>query len=299
VIRPLFIACAIAAPIVQPLVFKTRTDLVRIDALVEDNGRAITTLSAHDFLVTDNGVEQRVSAAGAVEAVSLVVLLDVSGSMSGERLAKSADALDALLASLERTDHCQAFAFADGLVALGASTTLGDRPADRLRAVVTGGSTALADALYTAILEADSSAGPKLLLVMTDGRNNVSWLQARDAIDAGRRRETVIYPVAVGVAAQARGEKTLRRLATFPSGDSLALLRVFAEETGGRVIPAEWTENLGDVFRTILQEYRQRYLLTFTPDGVRTDDGWHTLEVKLKRGVKGRVHARRGYFATP
>jgi hypothetical protein len=48
-----------------------------------------------------------------------------------------------------------------------------------------------------------------------------------------------------------------------------------------------------------LQEYRQRYLLTFTPEGVSTNDGWHTLEVKLKRGLKGRVHARRGYLATP
>jgi VWFA-related protein len=299
VIPPLFIVCALVPSMFAPQVFKARTDLVRIDALVEDKGRPITTLSAHDFIVTDNGVEQHVTAAGAVEAVNLSVLLDVSGSMSGSRLERSAVALEALLASLQERDRCEAFAFANSVVALGASTTLGDRPADRLRAVVTGGSTALVDAVYTAILESETGAGPKLLVVMTDGRNNVSWLQARDAIDAGRRRETVIYPVAVGVAPQAREEKTLHQLAAFPDGDGLALLRILAEETGGRVITAEWTENLGDVFRTILQEYRQRYLLTFTPDGVRTDDGWHTLEVKLKRGIKGRVHARRGYIATP
>jgi VWFA-related protein len=300
VIRPLFIVCALVASMFEPpQVFKARTDLVRIDALVEDKGRPITTLSAHDFIVTDNGVEQHVAAAGAVEAVNLSVLLDVSGSMSGGRLERSAVALEALLANLQQRDRCQAFAFANSVVALGASTTLGNRPADRLRAVVTGGNTALADAAYTAILESDTGAGPKLLLVITDGHNNASWLEARDVIDAAHRRETVIYPVAVGITSEAREEMTLHQLAAVPGGDGLALLRIFAEETGGRVITSEWTANLGDVFRAILQEYRQRYLLTFTPEGVSTNDGWHTLEVKLKRGLKGRVHARRGYLATP
>ena len=39
---------------------------------------------------------------------------------------------------------------------------------------------------------------------------------------------------------------------------------------------------------------RARYLLTYTPRGVR-QPGWHELKVKLKSGG-GDVTARRGYF---
>jgi hypothetical protein len=134
---------------------------------------------------------------------------------------------------------------------------------------------------------------------VTDGRNNMSWLQGQHVIEAARRRETVIYPVAVGVAPEAKNDVADRQLALLPGGDGLALLRILAKETGGRVITAEWTSNLTDVFKGILREYRQRYLLTFSPEGVRTNDGWHSLEVKLRRGIDGDVHARRGDLATP
>jgi VWFA-related protein len=151
---------------------------------------------------------------------------------------------------------------------------------------------------FTTILS-EADPGPKLLLAMTDGRNNVSWLQGRDVIDAARRTETVIYPVAVGVAPQVVHDMDIHRLSRLLGGDAFALLRLFAADTGGRVITAEWTENLVAVFSSILKEYRQRYLLSFTPEGVGTNDGWHALEVKLRRGLKGRVHARRGYLSTP
>jgi hypothetical protein len=62
-----------------------------------------------------------------------------------------------------------------------------------------GGSTAIVDGTYAGILEADGGPGPKLLLVVTDGRNNASWLQASAVIDTARRHETVIYPVTASV----------------------------------------------------------------------------------------------------
>jgi VWFA-related protein len=155
-----------------------------------------------------------------------------------------------------------------------------------------GGSTALLDGTYAGILEADSGPGPKLLLVMTDGRNNASWLRARDVVDSARRRETVIYPVAVGVEREWTGTVTPQ----LRTSDAFALLRAMAEETGGRLVEGEWNAGLAPVFQQILREYRQRYILTFTPEGVGTGDGWHSLEVKVKRRG-ARVRARTGYWA--
>jgi len=78
--------------------------------------------------------------------------------------------------------------------------------------------------------------------------------------------------------------------------DHLALLQVIAEQTGGRQINAQWNDTLGAAFQQILREYRQRYILTFTPENVKTGDGWHELSVKVKRRGAS-VRARSRYWA--
>jgi hypothetical protein len=59
----------------------------------------------------------------------------------------------------------------------------------------------------------------------------------------------------------------------------------------------EWTDDLSAVFRGILAEFRQRYILSFRPEGVAHGDGWHALTVKLRPGVRGDAYARSGYWS--
>jgi len=54
----------------------------------------------------------------------------------------------------------------------------------------------------------------------------------------------------------------------------------------------EKTERLDSIFVDILREFRQRYLISYTPRGV-TREGWHKLDVRVKR--RGTVKARPGY----
>ena len=284
------VAGAVGSEAQQP-VFRARTELVRLDVLVTANGAPVTGLTAADFEVRDNGVSQRVTAAGAVEAVQLGVVLDVSGSMTGDRLAIARKATTDLLHRLTPADRFAIVAFGDQVARVGypgASVADAAVALEHLRA---GGSTALLDGTYAGILEADNGPGPKLLLVMTDGRNNASWLQASAVIDAARRHETVIYPVAVEIDAE-QGAVSPR----FKTSDAVALLKVMSDETGGRYVEAGWDRSLGERFQQILREYRQRYILTFTPEGVQTGDGWHALEVKVKRGG-ALVRARTQYWA--
>jgi hypothetical protein len=77
------------------------------------------------------------------------------------------------------------------------------------------------------------------------------------------------------------------------TSDAMALLHVLADATGGRAIEASWNAPLGAAFRQVLDEYRQRYILSFTPEGVGTGDGWHTLDVRVKqRGLSVRSRTR-------
>ena len=289
-------------PTQQPT-FRARTELVRVDALVTDDGAPVTGLTARDFEVRDNGVPQRVTAAGTVEAVQLGIVLDVSGSMTGNRLEIARGATSTLLYQLTRGDRFAIVAFADQIARVskpGASVADVTTALESIRA---GGGTALIDGLYAGILQSDQGPGPKLLVLMTDGRNNSSWLSGTSVIDTARRHETVIYPVAVtagGEGNQVRPLYGARTTVVTPLGksdnDHLALLQEIAEQTGGRQIDAQWNDTLGVAFQRILREYRQRYILTFTPEGVETGDGWHSLEVKVKRRGAS-VRARTRYWA--
>jgi hypothetical protein len=68
-----------------------------------------------------------------------------------------------------------------------------------------------------------------------------------------------------------------------------------ADTTGGQMFAAESRE-LESRFGRILEEFRQRIVLAYEPQGVPRDDGWHTLKVRLK-SKQGAVKTRAGYFA--
>ena len=120
----------------------------------------------------------------------------------------------------------------------------------------------------------ESDAGRSLLMVFSDGLDTASWLNADRVLDMGRRSDVVVYPIA---SKDARPD----------------FLDDLAELTGGRLHEVGRNDDLSTTFRTILDEFRHRYLVTYTPKNV-PKDGWHKLEVQVNRSG-ARVKARPGY----
>jgi hypothetical protein len=87
----------------------------------------------------------------------------------------------------------------------------------------------------------------------------------------------VVYAVSAGLASRAD------------------FLRELTDQTGGRLFRIESTRSLSEVFLEVLGEFRQRYLLSFSPAGV-SHEGWHELTVRVK-GRSAVVKARPGYLA--
>ncbi len=82
----------------------------------------------------------------------------------------------------------------------------------------------------------------------------------------------------------------LRRAA---GGDGNRLLRDLTAATGGRLYESPSTEELPGVFVRIVNEFRDRYVLSYSPSGV-SGTGWHTIRVRVKRRG-ATVRARPGY----
>ncbi len=260
----------------QPATFSSRVEAVRVDVLVTENGRPVPGLTAGDFELIDNGVTQQVDLVSFDQVpLNVVLAFDMSGSLEGDRRDQLAAGAAALLRGLKGDDHAALVTF-NHLVTLGAGLTR-DMAAvraalDRAEAV---GETGVVDGAFAAMMVGEADVGRGLLIVFSDGLDTSSWLQPALVLDAARRSDMVAYAVAT-------------RSAVKPE-----FLENFTELTGGQLYEVERTENLESIFLRVLDEFRHRYLVSYTPRGVARQ-GWHQLEVR----VKGRrtVKARPGYL---
>jgi VWFA-related protein len=254
--------------------FRSGVEVVELDASVTRGGQPVQGLTARDFVLSDNGVAQEVQSVTLDQLpLSVTLLLDISGSVAGDRLTHLVQAGEALTAALRPDDRAALITFSQ-VIDLRVPMT-GNMTAIRsaLAAITGNGATALRDAVHLALELQPRDRTRPLLLVFTDGRDTTSWLSEAAVIDSARRIGVVIHAVRVA------GDPFLDRL---------------AEAAGGRTWSATSDRQLRELFTRALDEMRARYLLTYTPSGV-SRSGWHELKVKLKNGGAD-VTARPGYF---
>jgi Ca-activated chloride channel family protein len=262
----------------QSPAFSAKVEAVRVDVLVTDKAQAVLGLGPADFEIFDNHVAQQVDLVSFDQIpLNVILAFDMSDSVSGERLRQLRAAGSAVVNGLKPADQSALVTFSH-LVSLPAALTR-DVTAIRsaLDTTASAGDTALVDGSYAAMMLGESDPGRALVIVFSDGVDTSSWLSADAVLDTARRSDVVVY--GVSVRSQAKPE-FLRDLATL---------------TGGRLFEIEKTANLGPTFLGILEEFRHRYLVSYTPRGV-AKDGWHRLDVRIKTH-KATVKARPGYLA--
>jgi VWFA-related protein len=278
VVPALVLPAAAMAASMQAPTFSTRLEAVRVDVLVTDKGQPVRGLRPADFDVLDNGVPQTVDLVSFEQIpLDVILALDMSSSVAGERLDHLRIAGRAVLDQLKKDDQAALVTFSHA-VALGAALTADVEPVRAaLDQVQAEGDTALIDGTYAGMMLGESDVGRGLLIVFSDGVDTSSWLSSDRALETARRTDVVVYSVSL------RGPGK----ATF--------LRDLSALTGGSLFELESTKNLSAVFLGILDEFRHRYLVSYSPRGV-SKEGWHRLEVHVKGG-RAAVKARPGYLA--
>jgi Ca-activated chloride channel homolog len=265
-----------AVVLTQPA-FKSGVELVQLDVAVTRGRKPVTGLGAGDFEITDNGTVQVVQSSTLSDVpLDLTMVLDISRSMSGQRLHSLVAAASQLLNLLQRDDRIALIAFThrvSRVVEIG-------RDLDAVRRSLEGfrgdGSSSVRDAIYLSLQNSPRRGARPMVLVFTDGLDTSSWLTEREVLTAAERAGSVVH------------------ILTTEPGEFFERV---AEASGGRT----WTVNadgqLPKWFAEALTEMRSRYLLSYSPSGASTP-GWHTLRVRVKnRSVD--INARRGYFVAP
>ena len=265
--------------------FKAGVDLVKLDVSVVRGGQPVRGLTKADFTVDDSDVRQTIDGLfeGEDLPVNVIMALDVSGSVSGDKLANLVEASRQLNNSLRPDDGAALVTFSSAVQVRVPLTRDRSAIAAALGSLSGEGPTAIRDAVWAALQLKPDDDSRTMVLVFTDGVDNASFLGPSEILPAARRMGVVVHAVELGQALNLRSQ-------------ARSFLGVLADVTGGRQWNATSSRDLHGLFTTAIDEMRARYLVTFYPTGVNRQ-GWHALKVGVR--VRGEVKTRPGYMVGP
>ena len=273
-----------------------RTDLVTLTLTVTDlYGRYVSGLSKKAFTVTDNNQEQDITYFSDSDApISLGVLFDVSGSMSGEKINKARKALERFVATSHPSDEYFLIAFNNRAQLLMDRTRDGEAVLRKLTLVEPKRNTALYDAVYLGVDRVSRGAHQKrALLIISDGQDNASRYNFGEVRRIMKESDIVTY--AVGIM---DGHDIGNPLGM----QGQAFLDELTSVSGGKSFYPSTDVELDEIFERIALELRHQYSIGYTPKDFNPDGKWRRVKVKVKppRGLpRLSVRSREGYYATP
>lgn len=289
-----------------PARFRSGTDAVRVDVRARQDNRPIADLTAADFELRDSGVVQKIELVAANDVpLTLMLALDTSSSVQGEKLQHLKAAARSAVNTLTKEDQAALLTFTQRL-SLQSEPTL-DRSAIHraIDAMSATGATSMTDAIFAAIAMREKVDGRVVLLLFTDGLDTASWLDTKQVLSAALRSDLVVYAVSISPLLVPSGGSDAavvmnRRMLLkrwyeqepelFPQG----FLDDLTGRTGGEAFYVRDGAGLAPAFARIVADFKSRYLLTYSPANVPAT-GWHPIDVKLKNR-RGTVQARRGYW---
>jgi VWA-like domain (DUF2201) len=302
----------------QQPTFRSTVDVVRIPAVVTENGRAVNGLTAGDFELLDANVKQTIDVTPVEgQPVDVTLVLDTSASVSGPALDALRADVQTIAEGLQPNDRVRLITFGGqvhdvfGLQPGGAAL-----PVDRIHG---GGVTSLYAALGSALMIDPGIDRPELVFALTDGLDTASFFDAKRLVTiAGsttaslyvalvKSTDTVLRTSESGEAlagehttveyapsrrAVLEGQTVTRTFGSYVGGPNVASLKAAVARTGGALYQNA-SGTLVSRFQSALAEFRSGYVLSYRPAG-SPRPGWHDIVVHTTNR-RYTVRARGGY----
>lgn len=281
-------------------VFRSGAQLVPLNVTVTDGKRQfVRGLTADDFRILEDGIEQEVRFFEASEVpLDLILLIDTSSSMA-DRMDVVHEAAIGFLRTLRGGDRGAVVAFSDGVDIAQALT--GDRGAleQAVRGTTARGATSLNNAIYIALKQfgqSSQSGGDvrrQAIAVLSDGEDTSSLVTFEDVLALARKTGVGIYPIALqSKYAAARLAATGQRRYFSESEYSL---RMLAQETGAQAFFPMQIGELKKVYAAIAEELSSQYSIAYVPVNARADGRYRRIVVRVPGRPELRLRTRTGY----
>ncbi|MFO7741441.1 MAG: VWA domain-containing protein [Anaerolineae bacterium] len=162
----------------------------------------------------------------AKKPVDVVVLMDTSGSMEGEKISSARSSLIQFIDLMDDRDRLEVILFSDEMITLTDLSPLGEKRQDvrnRVSGVIEGGDTKLYSTIELAYRELEAKGDPdhiRAIVALTDGRDTASDVTLPQLLDQiGAQSEsgdaTKIFTIAFG---QAADREVMQQIAEITGG---------------------------------------------------------------------------------
>lgn len=288
-----------------------RTNLVLVPTLVETKtGEPVFNLTAKDFVVTDNGIEQkiRLDTETYAQPISIVVLVQVGRSAVREfdKYLGLPTMVDALAGN---TDHRVAVVEFDSRPRMLQDFTSDPNAVQHgIYSIQPGDDgAAILDSVWYAVdmLRDEPPQNQRVIVLLSETRDSGSVTPMPEVVRKIGQSDVVVYSLAFSP-----GREDAHQFSP-PEGDSANLLApvmmaiaalkkntaaAIPHMTGGQYIRFNSGKQLDSQIAMLANQVHNRYMITFQPSD--QTPGMHRLEVKLRQPLQVRVLARTSYWAT-
>ncbi|HJQ25651.1 MAG TPA: VWA domain-containing protein [Blastocatellia bacterium] len=289
----------------QEDVVKLKTDLVTIDATVTDkDGNFIRNLKADDFTVYEDGVAQKLDFFEASEQAALtrplavVVAIDTSGSIKPEEITRQRLATENFMRLVRPESIFSVIAFNTETRVLQDFTSDPRKVSAAFQKIgeVTGSSRIFGSIdkavgmLKRAPRFRNGRRLRRVVIVLTDGYDNVSSPEQGDLIRRANDAEVTVYSITLP--SYMPGGTSDKRVMTLLDVSRIVPL------TGGADFSAD-ARDFEPVFKSIAEEIRSGYTLAYyPPEPSRRDGRMHQVRVECKH-VGAIIRASRTSYQAP
>jgi Ca-activated chloride channel homolog len=311
----------------QAPVFRAGTETVPVFVtVIESDGRLATDLKADSFQILDNGRPQKITLFDAtIQPVSIVIMLDMSGSMSGnihtlrtaavQMFTRLLPADKARVGNFGNRIDIEPNHFTNDVDELTRALWLDLEP---------GGPTPLWGALNAAMTALAHLDGRRVVLVLTDGKNTGLRMSPqgvpmgptlKEIMDRAESEDFMIYSIGMrsssggfrgqgyppglggrgGFGGGRGGRGGGRGGGSGESDEPDPGIRQLADASGGGYFELQGTTNLGEAFAKVADELHRQYLIGYAMP--EADGKVHHIDIRLADPTM-QARARRTYIAT-
>ena len=291
-------AFLIAVVLLQDPVLQLRVDvpLVSVDVKVLDSrGQPMTSLTAKDFIIAEDGVEQPVAGFTSIDTpYNILLLFDRSGSTE-ELWTTMQRSAGRFVRNLRSQDRVALAAFDEGVMMLSGwndSRDAARRALDELSDRGPGGGTNLYQSLERVTQrEFYNTNGRRAVVVLTDGRDTALLYQRQrgnglsDPVfqrtaNIVRASRVPVYFVALNTDknrnAGPGGSETLIR-------EARARMELLAGVSGGGIFFPRGTREIVDVYDQVSRDLSSSYSLAYTSTHSAVPGQTHRIEIRVHR----------------
>lgn len=277
----------------EPALFTSRVDVVNVIVTARKGSSYVDNLERGNFEVYEEGKKQEIEffslqTGEQAQPLNIVLLLDTSGSVR-DKLRFEQEAAEIFFQKTLRVnaDLGAVIQFDSEINLVQDFTNSIGTLEDALRDIRPGGATKLYDAVWLAVNDLlRQEVGRRVLVVISDGGDNDSIVEAKEAIRAAQDHDVVIFGIGVK-SSQGRSD--------------FGKLKQFSRDTGGTFFDSKASLNtLNSAFEEIRLAIMTQYSIGYVPSVPGKEGEFREIEVKVRgdRGKGLKLSHRKGYYSS-